>query len=909
MISFSNFKSQLVSASTSAAGIELGGGGTVVYATIDQLPRSGNETGDTAFVSATSRFYIWNGVGWFNVAMVNNTPTITNAPSSTYNLYANGAPTIITLAATDADGDNLTWSYNAPGATGKATITQVSNVFTVTPLTNIADTSFIIDFEVTDDVNVSTASSTINIDNRAPIIDAGVAASYVLATDGSPTVITLAATDPDGGSITWSYAESGLTNQATIAQNGNEFTITPTTNVALYADFVLTFTASDSIESTSTDATVFSLQFRMVADEWADTSISVGTSSTDGLDNSTFIDRSTNAHTIEVTGSPTQTAFHPYLDNWSAKFDGVGDFIQTQINPIGTSDYTIEAWVWADPNIGSDNGWLALSDGPDQKGYTTGTFIAPGYTGYIYSYQATLINQGSGSFTLAKWHHIALCRSGNVSRMFLDGIQQGSDLTDTRDISATYLLLGGYYGTTSNLWKGYISNFRLVNGTGLYTTNFTPPTEKLTAVPNTEILVFQSNRFIDESTNNYSLNGDSKVSAFNPFGQESEYAPGQNKGSVYLHNQGISIAAADTANLEIAASEDFTIEMWVNLTNVTNRQCITSWWGSSSDNRFRFEINKTAGNIFALIGNSEISGTHNMFNYAWHHLAFVRNSNTVNIYVDGTSVTSGILSGAISRVNSNSFIIGSRDAVGDYVKGYISDFKVTPGTAVYTSTFTPPTAPVDTTNASLYLPMDNAGIFDKTGNHTLTPVGNASTSTTQTKFADTAVYFDGSGDFLSLAGNASLQMGSNNFTIEAWIYINAHKNFNYIYSYSYPYQILVDSNGNLESYFNGTDNSITYLNVQGSLVIPTATWTHVAIVRNGSSFTQYINGVSDGSATDTFTLPIPSTYDPTIGDWGGNGYGMNGYIENFQILKGVAKYTANFTPPTQEQDRVYQAKS
>jgi len=152
-------------------GGEVQSGGTEVYATVGDLPLSGNDAGDTAFVTENNRMYIWNGNGWFSVALINTSPTITNAPNSVYNLNADGTPTIITLAATDPEGFPLTWSHTANDAAGKATITNVDNVFTITPLTNIADTSFTIDFNVTDGVNVSTASSTINIENRDPIID------------------------------------------------------------------------------------------------------------------------------------------------------------------------------------------------------------------------------------------------------------------------------------------------------------------------------------------------------------------------------------------------------------------------------------------------------------------------------------------------------------------------------------------------------------------------------------------------------------------------------------------------------------------------------------------------------------------------------------------------------------------
>ena len=346
-----------------------------------------------------------------------------------------------------------------------------------------------------------------------------------------------------------------------------------------------------------------------------------------------------------------------------------------------------------------------MSDGPGQTGYQIGTFIAPKRAGHIYSYQGTRTNQGS-SFTLAKWHHIALCRSGNVSKMFLDGVQQGSDLTDTRDISATYLLLGGYYGTTSSLWKGYISNFRLVNGTGLYTTNFTPSTEKLTAVPNTEILAFQSNRFIDESTNNHSLNGDSKVSAFNPFGQGSEYAVGENKGSTYFDGSSLlSMATPDAFN-----TGDYTMEGWLYCDDASGTwQSIISRGYAGSDG-FRLYKKASVTELVLYKGTSAIATTSgaNLKNSEWVHFAVVRNSSTINIYINGVSKVSVSNSTNTSSVDPTN-IGGNIGEASNYpFDGYISDLKIISGTATYTSTFTPPTAPVGNANADLYLPMDNA---------------------------------------------------------------------------------------------------------------------------------------------------------------------------------------------------------
>jgi len=98
--------------------------------------------------------------------------------------------------------------------------------------------------------------------NTSPTITTGGAATYNLATDGTATVITLAATDPEEVPITWSHSVTAgsLGSSATVSQSGNVFTITPSTDSANAGEFSLTFTASDGVNiATSTSA--FTLSF------------------------------------------------------------------------------------------------------------------------------------------------------------------------------------------------------------------------------------------------------------------------------------------------------------------------------------------------------------------------------------------------------------------------------------------------------------------------------------------------------------------------------------------------------------------------------------------------------------------------------------------------------------------------
>jgi hypothetical protein len=237
-------------------------GGVTVYATPNLLPISGLTAGDQAFVTSNKGLYIAaDSASWYNVGLTNNAPTITD-DGLDVNLVTGGNPVLVTLNATDPEGLPVTWSHAVTsGSLGGTAINQSNNIFTFTPSNNPADEgSFDVTFTASDGINNVTLVKTFILANELPVISS-YTANYTLAQDGTPTVITLNATDPEGGVIVWSFAiTSGTIGGTTISQAGNEFTITPSTNQADAGDFTITFTASDGIKDT--DAPIeFTLAF------------------------------------------------------------------------------------------------------------------------------------------------------------------------------------------------------------------------------------------------------------------------------------------------------------------------------------------------------------------------------------------------------------------------------------------------------------------------------------------------------------------------------------------------------------------------------------------------------------------------------------------------------------------------
>ena len=151
-----------------ASGELTSGGGLDVYATKEDLPSSGMSSGDQAYVTGNSRFYISNGSGWYNVALINATPSLTISPTGAIELSKEGASTVITLTATDSDNavDGITFSVESDGSfAGLGTISQDSSVFTITPLSedSATTTESTLTFKASDGISFGSGDTALSL--------------------------------------------------------------------------------------------------------------------------------------------------------------------------------------------------------------------------------------------------------------------------------------------------------------------------------------------------------------------------------------------------------------------------------------------------------------------------------------------------------------------------------------------------------------------------------------------------------------------------------------------------------------------------------------------------------------------------------------------------------------------------
>ena len=163
---------------------------------------------------------------------------------------------------------------------------------------------------------------------------------------------------------------------------------------------------------------------------------------------------------------------------------------------------------------------------------------------------------------------------------------------------------------------------------------------------------------------------------------------------------------------------------------------------------------------------------------------------------------------------------------------------------------------------------------------------------------DGVVKFDGSGDYLSLADNADCSFDSD-FTVEAFIYPTALNAFNTIFS-TEDLDFKYTSTGVVRIYTDGGGSNTT-------ATIPLNRWSHVALVRQGSTFTVYINGNGETVSPPAFTGDGSSAAE--IGRKIRNSSEeFTGFISNLRVVKGTAVYTADFTPSTEPLTEVTNTK-
>jgi hypothetical protein len=644
----------------------------------------------------------------------------------------------------------------------------------------------------------------------------------------------------------------------------------------------------------------------------------------------TFVDNSANAFAITVVGDtkPTQqnpfgftntytSTYTPAVYGGSAYFDGTGDYLQlVESNSLNSTTFTVETWVYF-------NGFYSSGTGGDHvidlgNGTYQNIILGTNGGGTASTNQARFLMRGDGNVSvfdltgavgglvLNTWYHMVGVKSGANAALFVNGVRVAS-IGSLSNPTTTYtnLQIGKISSASGRYVNGYISNARLVNGSAVYDptlTTLTIPTAPLTAISGTSLLLNMTSAGIYDSTSLTVLEtvGDAKI-----IQTQTPYA-----GAYYSNYFNGTTDWITSASVTALGAGNWTIEFWINTSSTATQ--VVSDARSSSQGFYPAIAIDTSSKLYFYVNSATLLTTLTAITLnTWTHVALVKASTTTTFYINGVS------SGTV--IDTNTYLAGpitfgasglTTDAHSAKYTGYISNYRMVVGTAVYTGTFTPPTTPLTATQnagtniaaitgtaTSLLTCQSNKFVDNSNNAFALTPSGTPSVSITNpflNRNGGNTMYFDGTGDSLSAPANAVFQF-TGNYTIEFWIYFTSVAGTqdlvsNYVSNAAPDWTILISP-----SFQYYPSSGASYVN--GPTPVANR-WYHVAAVRSGTTCSMYIDGVSVGT---------PLTFSGTLGDAtrpvyvGSRGGGSNytfGYMSDVRITKGVARYTTTFTPPT-----------
>jgi len=665
-----------------------------------------------------------------------------------------------------------------------------------------------------------------------------------------------------------------------------------------------------------------------------------------------FIDTSINAYAVTITGSPTVQRFSPFNPSsvtptsYSGYFDGNGDYLSVPDNAAwnyGTGDFTIEFWVLFSA-FPSSTWMVQLSQFADANNRISVFFgnNASNENGLVFkavvagtAYKAVEndsanITMSSLGYSTSTWYHVAISRSGSSFKGFINGVQKCSLTSSVTlpDLSAP-LLIGAYDTTPLFVQNGYISNLRIVKGTALYTTTFTPSTTPLTTTSQgatasqVSLLTLQSPTFIDNSTNNFTITafGNSQPTQQNPFGYTNAlttgYSTAVNGGSCYFPTSASYLTTPVTASNSGFGTGDFTVEAWINPTVAQSITIVSSNYNySTASGNWAFYTTVGSANTVYFNGaaNHASTVTATILLNQWTHVAYSRVSAVGYFFINGVQLGAGVADTTNYPGVTGTLYLGRQSDGTGTLTGYMSDLRIVKGTALYKGSFVPPLAPLTaTTGTTLLLNMDKGAAVDSSRNNDLETVGDAKLRD-ETPYAGSyySNFFNGTSNYFTLPASANWDFGTGDFTIECWVNQSAITATDQVIAFhgwsgsggiNYGWNLRTIATTGVVGFSVATSGGIDQRQFT-DLVIKAGRWHHFAIVCASNVVSAYLDGVKSATTYSGATFVARPTMTLVLGGWNNNTESIaerlwfGGNISSFRIVKGTALYTANFTPST-----------
>ena len=458
------------------------------------------------------------------------------------------------------------------------------------------------------------------------------------------------------------------------------------------------------------------------------------------------VDKITSTETFETTGS--------------VQFDGTNDGLTVSDHAdfdLGTGDFTIEGWYYLE-NYNTSYQCLMDWRGGDGISGACPVVFRNNTGDYVYYYLDGARRIDNIAISYDTWFHLTICRSSGKTRLFIDGVERGSFI-DSFDYVSSDILLGLAQSNASDI-KGNISNYRVIRGKALYTSNFKPPMRELENIPGTVLLCCQSktDTTLEKTSKTITVRGGAVASELTP----GLLTPVPKAGAGSAITGSVEFTSTNDA-LVLSAGEDFaygtgdfTIEAWIQPQGAASGETKAIFTQTQSGNDYVvFKVDSDKA-IKATFGSTTVSGG-TVEVGSWHHVAVTRASNTVKIFVNGVASSGTTVSTDFSDTTRNPTIGQYTHTYGNIeYYGFISNLRVVKGTALYTDDFIPPTRELKKVPGTVLLccqDPDNP-LTEATGK-TITGYGDLYELDENVDLSTTASWVDGS----TGAGSASESNG------------------------------------------------------------------------------------------------------------------------------------------------------
>lgn len=593
------------------------------------------------------------------------------------------------------------------------------------------------------------------------------------------------------------------------------------------------------------------------------------------------LDSSTNNHVITSIGNSGLSKNEFKFGNGSFCFDGVNQYLTLADSPdwdifaSAATDSTIDFWVYSNDQsteykyltqkVNNDNRWQfwhSATRGPSMLLRETAVSLTA--------------MQSSAPLKQGVWNHVVFSKDSNVYSIYTNGFQTSYDTNATVASFASLLYVGTEAGASSFL-NGYADDIRITDNNAFSAVPIAQPFLHLTLdenIASTLVTDFGTgaNNAATVGGNTDTFHADGKVRFGFNFDGATDYVDA---------NSSVASVRTDTTG---------TVMMWLNPTSLAS-QPIPFGLGVAATLDARIFIHLLSSGIVRLqIRNSgsvitQLDSTNTISANVWSHIALVQDGVALKIYINSVEETAAVTLGTASHWFNNAtstaldaLTIGALETgggVANHFAGRIDDFRYYQSTVLTQtqiqsirnaglqgiyglgSEITIPTvAHTDSANTLLLLPGDtttqgNDLIDISTGGagspHTVTSVNGVGATG---KFDNAYLTFDGTGDYLTIPDNASLDFGTTGFSISAWVRSKADGAIQY-----YAHKRTGASSAEL-SFFKDASNQLVLSTDNGSAVTATSTitladrnWHFVYAVRVGTDLGVYLDTAQVAFAT------------------------------------------------------------